>query len=315
MRPRKKHRNLPARMYLKHGRYYYVRHNRWEPLSKDYTEALKQYAVRESAGGSGMVALFDRFTVEIARKKSANTFREYRRMAELLKPVFQEFSPKQVKPHHVAKVIDHEARKAPTQANRIRQYLSSVFSYAVRAGDVDSNPCRDVRGITVPKRDRYVTDEEFNAVKKAAPQSIADIMEFCYYTGQRIGDVIKVRVEDITSRGIYFEQGKTGKRLLVEMSDDLSGIAGRCGEKYLFESRLGGPYTYFGVSAMFRRACKAAGVEDFHIHDIRAKALTDAHKQGQDAQKLAGHKSRAMTDHYVKQRLVEAVKPPKRREN
>ena len=300
-------------MYLKHSRYYHVRKNVWEPLSKDYTEALKQYSLIESSQGSGMVALLDRFTVEVSSQKTPKTFREYRRMAEILKPVFQEFSPQQVKPHHIAKVIDNEAIKAPTQANRIRQFLSAVFSYAVRSGVVDTNPCRDVKGISVKRRDRYVTDQEFNKVKEASTEAVQNIMEFCYYTGQRISDVLKVKREDITRDGVFFEQGKTGKKLKVNLNPEIKRIIKSSGEIYLFESRLGNPYSYFGISAMFRRACKSAGVEDFHIHDIRAKALTDAHKQGQDAQKLAGHKSRAMTDQYIKDRLVESVKPPRRR--
>lgn len=315
MRPRKHNRNLPARLYLKHGRFYYVKAKKWEPLSKDYTEALMQYAQRESSQGSGMVALLDRFTVEIASQKTPKTFREYRRMAEILKPIFAEFSPQQVKPHHIAKVIDHEAIKAPTQANRLRQYLSAVFSHAVRTGYVDSNPCRDVKGISVPKRDRYITDREFSAAKEKAPEAIQRIMETCYYTGQRISDVLKIRRSDITKDGIFFEQGKTGKKLKVGLNPELRKIVKQCGEVYLFESRRIKPYSYFGVSSMFRRACKAAKVENFHIHDIRAKALTDAHRQGQDAQKLAGHKSRGMTDQYVKARLVEAVRPPGRRKN
>lgn len=260
-----------------------------------------------------MVALLDRFTVEIASKKTPKTFREYRRMAEILKPIFAEFSPQQVRPHHIAKVIDHEAITAPTQANRIRQYLSAVFSQAVRSGIIDVNPCRDVKGISVAKRDRYITDKEFESVKKVASVAIGNIMETCYYTGQRISDVLKIKRYDINKDGIFFEQGKTGKKLKVGLNPDLRKIVKQCGEVYLFESRRGKAYSYFGVSAMFRRACKSAGVEDFHIHDIRAKALTDAHQQGHDAQKLAGHGSRSTTEGYIKARLVEAVRPPGRR--
>jgi hypothetical protein len=39
---------------------------------------------------------------------------------------------------------------------------------------------------------------------------------------------------------------------------------------------------------MFQRAEHKSGIEDFHFHDIRAKALTDAKRLGMDAQGLAG---------------------------
>lgn len=318
MRPRKHNRNLPARMYLKHGRYWYVIGGKWHKLSTDYTEALTQYARHTSSAGDGMAGLIDRFLLEVAPLKTAKTQKEYKRLGERLKKIFAEFTPAQVKPHHIAKVIDHEAKKAPVQANRMRQLLSVIFSYGVRWGTVDANPCRDVKGISVKKRDRYITDAEFAAVKAAANASIGCIMDFCYYTGQRISDVLKVRLSDITTDGVYFEQGKTGKKLMVGMGAELAevierakGLHNKVRGMTLFHGRGGKQYGYFGVSAMFRRACKTAGVENFHLHDIRAKSLTDAQRQGIDAQRLAGHKSAAMTAHYVKARNVEVAQSPK----
>ncbi len=44
MRPRKKNRNLPERMYLHHGRYWYVVGGKWHKLSTDYAEALTEYS-------------------------------------------------------------------------------------------------------------------------------------------------------------------------------------------------------------------------------------------------------------------------------
>lgn len=317
MRPRKHNRNLPARMFLKHGRYYYVVGGKWHPLSKDYAEALAQYAQRTAATSAGMAALIDRFLIEAAPKLSPRTQKEYRRLGEKLKPVFAEFRPAQVKPHHVAAVIDHEAKTAPVQANRLRQFLSVVFAHAVRWGVVDANPCRDVKGVSVKRRDRYITDEEFAAVKAVASESVGCIMDFCYLTAQRISDVLKVRLSDIAAEGVFFEQGKTGKKLLVAMNPELAATisnARRLHNKVrgltLFHGRGGRAYGYFGVSAMFRRACKKANVEDFHLHDIRAKAITDAERQGLNSQRLAGHKSRAMTEHYIKARAVEVAKSP-----
>ncbi len=318
MRPRKNNRNLPARMYLKHGRYWYVEKGQWHKLSQDYAEALQQYANRTDASGSGMPALIDRFLVEVAPKKAAKTEKEYKRLGALLKKAFTEFQPRQVKPHHVAKAIDDEAKMAPVQANRLRQLLSVIFAHAVRWGVVDANPCRDVRGVSVQKRDRYISDDEFAAVKAKANPTICCVMDFCYLTAQRISDVLKVKRADISDNGVYFQQGKTGKKLMVLMTPELAEVIERAKKLHdkvrgltLFHGRGGKQYTYFGMSAMFRRAVKKAMVEDFHLHDIRAKALTDAERQGLDAQRLAGHKNRAMTEHYIKAREVEEAMPPR----
>jgi integrase len=65
--------------------------------------------------------------------------------------------------------------------------------------------------------------------------------------------------------------------------------------------------TYAALRSRFDKARAAAGVE-FQFRDLRAKAATDvadlAHAQG-----LLGHKTRAMTEHYTKDRIGVAVKP------
>ncbi|MBF0421725.1 MAG: tyrosine-type recombinase/integrase [Magnetococcales bacterium] len=63
------------------------------------------------------------------------------------------------------------------------------------------------------------------------------------------------------------------------------------------------------MQGMFRTAKLKAGVEDFHFHDIRAKALNDAKRLGIDPQKLAGHASMQTTEHYIKRRTLEKVAP------
>jgi len=316
MRPRKVNRGLPSRMYFKHGRHWYVYRGKWQKLSADYAEALKQYAALTSQPSEGMNALIDAFLENYASKKTEKTRKEYKRLCEKLRPVLVEFHPSQVKPHHIFKIIEHESKK-PVQANRIRQLLSVMFAYAVSRGDCEFNPVKQVKGVKVEKRDRYITHEEFNAVREQSGETIQCLMDFCYFTAQRISDVLKVKRTDITEDGVYFEQGKTGKKLLVKMTPELQEVIDRTRKLHdkvkgltLFHGRGGKPYSYFGISAMFRRALAKTEVKDFHIHDIRAKSLTDAKNQGLDAQKLAGHKSSAMTDHYVKARMVEQVDPP-----
>lgn len=77
----------------------------------------------------------------------------------------------------------------------------------------------------------------------------------------------------IMLRTIYLRVG----RLMARPPKTVRGLT-------LFYGRGDRQYADLGISAMFRRVCKQAGVEDFHIHDIRAKSLTDASLQGLDVQ-------------------------------
>lgn len=84
-RRRKNNFNLPPRMYLKHGAYYYVsRENKWIRLSDDKAIAFSKWAEIEGEtpreGGSeiplvGSVgALIEKCMIEIAPRKAKSTY-------------------------------------------------------------------------------------------------------------------------------------------------------------------------------------------------------------------------------------------------
>lgn len=231
--------------------------------------------------------------------------------------VFGKVAAAAVRPMHVAQYLDIRGEKAPVRANREISLLSNIFSYAMRWGVVDGNPCRGVRKHSEKGRDRYITDAEFEGVKAIAGDFIAAVMEFAYITALRKGDILSLRLDQISEEGITIRQGKTGAKQLYEWTPGLRkaveaarGLQRPVRGLYLFCNRYGQPYTDAGFKAMWNRVqvkwAKQGGVR-FTFHDIRAKALTDAKQMGLDAQALAGHASPAMTDHYIKQRHLSNI--------
>jgi integrase len=67
------------------------------------------------------------------------------------------------------------------------------------------------------------------------------------------------------------------------------------------------PLTLTVLRNRFEKAKKAAGAE-FQFRDIRAKAATDTGDLAH-SQKLLAHKNRDMTEHYVRFRVGERVRP------
>jgi integrase len=305
-------------MYLKSGSYYYVtRDNRWLNLGKDIAIARRKWADLEGeTPQAGMSALMDRYLLEVAPGKAPRTQEDNKAEMVNLRAVFGAMEPRAIKPMHVARYLDTRGKAAPTRANREKALLSHVFTMAMRWGVVDANPCRGVHRNTEAKRDRYITDAEFSATWQAGNLTVRCLMDLAYLTAQRIGDLITLRRQDISEAGIAFTQSKTGKKLVVEMTPELKAVIERIGRIHpkvasmsLLCTRTGEPYSYDGIASMFKRAATKAGVKDFHFHDIRAKSLTDAKRDGRDAQALAGHATETMTAHYVKRREVERVAP------
>ncbi len=303
-------------MYLSHGAYFYVtRENKWIPLGKNLDAAkLKWCELDGSKPSKGMATLVQRYMTKVAPLKAERTYKDNIVESERLLAVFGEMNPQDIKPHHVARYLDVRGKDAPVRANREKALLSHIFTMAMRWGIVDFNPCKGVHRNKEGKRDRYISNEEYLVVWKNANLTIRCLMDIAYLTAQRIGDLIDIKLRDITPEGIMFEQNKTGKKLIIEMNDDLKSVIDRCkrinpGIKgmTLFHNKVGQKYTYDGLSAMFRNAVKKSEVQDFHFHDIRAKALTDAKRSGINAQMLAGHATETMTAHYIKRREIDQV--------
>ena len=316
MRPRKKDTILPICMYLKHGSFWYVKGGKWTNLGRDLPKALTEYDSLASAKGAGMVVLIDNVLSHISKNLKPNTISQYRIAANRLKRIFMDFSPEQVKPKDVA-AIKVRFSNTPAMANRMLSFLRVVFQYAVEWQLVDSNPCVGIKRHVEKKRGRYITDEEYVRVRSVASPTLVALMDILYLTGQRIGDVLAIRLADIADGGIDFRQQKTDKRLTVKMTSELRAAVERAralprGVRglTLFCSRNGTKYAYGTVRDMLDRATQKAGVEDFHLHDLRAKALTDAKRQGKDAQKLAGHTDGKMTARYIRQYEIDVAEPP-----
>ena len=81
----------------------------------------------------------------------------------------------------------------------------------------------------------------------------------------------------------------------VRLSDDL------------IQDDNGRPLSILSLRGRFDKARKAAGV-DFQFRDIRAKTASDTGDLAH-SQRLLGHKNRDMTEHYVRERIGQRVKP------
>lgn len=316
--PRRKRDGLPSCVYKKHGAYYYVRNNHWEPLGRDLPTALERYGRRITGRAGSMAKLIDKVIAHTAPQHSETTRRQYRQIADKLKDIFLEFDPADVDQAHIARIKVKFADR-PFWANRLLSVLRLVFAHAVEWQIVRHNPVIGLRRHTERKRTRYVTDAEFTAIRAQAGPRLKVIMDLCYLTGQRIGDILRIRYSDLTTDGIAFRQGKTGARLIVQWNPDLEAAVASAkaltnivSMTYLLPARdRKKPVDYRSVSDQWRAAVKAAGIADIHIHDLRAKAGTDAKRQGHDPQALLGHTSPQMTARYIRAREIPLVTGPK----
>lgn len=303
-------------MYFKHGAYWLVKKGKWTRLGEGLAESLVAYAETVETRPGSMPDLIDRVYAHHSKTLSESTRAQYRIAADRLKAIFKNGNPAQVKSKHVA-AIKTSLADTPNMANRITSFLRTVFTYAVEWGEVDSNPCVGVRRHVEPKRTRLLSDYEWETIHDHADPRLRVIMELQYLTGQRIGDILAIRRNQITDEGIAFEQQKTGAKLVVRWTEALRGTVATALELSrgtptltLLRGRYGGAPDYRSVLLQWNKACDAAEVADARLNDGRARAATATDAQGQDAQALLGHASSAMTRRYLRDRTAAEVSGP-----
>jgi integrase len=304
-------------VYLKHGAYWFVKGGKWRRLGDDLRTALAAYASIIETPTGGMAELIDRVLTHTKSKLSKNTVASYATAARRLKKLLIEFAPREVQPKDVA-AVKIALAGTPNFANRCLSLLRVVFAHAVEWQLVDSNPCIGILRHDEHKRDRYLSDEELAAIREKSGPRLQVVIDLLYFTAQRVNDVLAIRRADITTAGVRFIQHKTGVKLTVGWSPEFRAVVdrartlnGNIRALTLLHNRRGKAPDYRTVKLQWDLACKAAGIEDAHMHDIRAKALTDAKREGADATALAGHTSAKMTERYIRLRESPVVTGPR----
>lgn len=311
-RPRTKNKHLPKYVTVIHGSYWYRPPNaKPENLGRVGDEATfyknyARYAFPSDTDNVGTVADYlDRYEREIVPTLAERTQKDYHKYLVMLREHFGHFQPNDVRPKDVGRFMD--VPKGKIHRARIVAVLSACYSHMVGSWYVaDRNPCLQVKRPKNPPRDRYVTDEEFQAIHRIMPVRQQIAMELAYLCGQRQGDVLKLKWEDCGEEGIEFKQSKTGQSRLVLYSDSLRETLARAKmlipqlpREYVVRTRKGTRYSSAGFRACWQRVMRRAMQRGllksrWTFHDIRAKTVSDEDNVD-TAQLRAGHTSKAMT--------------------
>lgn len=311
-------------MARKGNAFYYVTSTvprKWISLGSDAAAARLKWAELENTANSStdrtFAALASRYVEECLGEASANWRHNVGWQTKRLVAVFGHMPLDEILPCHVAEYLDRHPK--PATANQGISIMGVMYEKAMRWGWTNGNPTKGIRKRKLERRARYITDAEFVRIRECAAPVVRAAMDIAYLTGLRIGDVLSLRRDQITPDGLSIVQQKTGARQTFELTPALSAALaaakatnGRVSGLTIFLNTRGRPLAYQAFYKHWQEAVTTAGIPDVHIHDIRAKAATDAKSHGQDYQALLGHTSQAMSERYVKQRESVRVSPLKK---
>jgi len=208
-----------------------------------------------------------------------------------------------------------EFKRSGATVNRYIAALSHALSFAVKERRLlQRNPVSDIRRKPEPRgRTRFLSDADRSKLLKACGESdwppLHALVLLAITTGARKGELIRLKWADIDL--------KTGRALVSETKNDeprTLPLAGKALEalralrlknsarsQYLFPQPSGLPGLYEHFDAHWHVALKAAGIEDFHFHDLRHTTASMLAAQGASLLEIAdvlGHKTLAMVKRY-----------------
>ncbi len=228
---------------------------------------------------------------------------------------------------YIAILVDeYKERGQARMAQIVRMVLIDVFKEAQHAGEVSPgyNPAKVTKmPINKVKRQRLGLEEWEVIFEKAGETQryLQNAMLLALVTGQRLGDIAKLRFDDVWDEHLHIVQEKTGSKLAIpldlkceKINCTLRGVIARCRDRILSpymlhyhhttsQAERGGQVSANAITTGFQKSRDKTNLKwdkgtPPSFHEQRSLSERLYREQGVDTKTLLGHKSQAMTDKY-----------------
>lgn len=227
---------------------------------------------------------------------SEGTKTDYVQSSKQLLQRFGEMPPSAVRPAHISRYLRVERKDAPVRANREFALLSNLMNLATERGDLDVNPCKQVRRNkerprkSAPDKADFDTFLEWAWAQEGQAPILAGMAEFASLGGNRGAEFRLLEWSQVTETEIRIPRSKqrAGKQVIevfpmhgaiAELMEKMRTFARDARHGWVFPNARGGPYTAQAFKLGFNRLKKAARLAgkltlNFTFHDLRSYYVT-----------------------------------------
>ena len=233
-----------------------------------------------------------------------------------LLPAFGTLPLAAVSREHVAR-LHYKLRDAPAMANMVVAFLSRMFNAAQAWGVATEggNPCRFVIKYRGQRRERFLTDEEFDRLGRVLNEMetegglsahAAAALRLLMLTGCRRNEIGMLRWEhvDLDAGELRLAESKTGARTVTlspAAAKVLAELPRVADNPWVIASQRPGE-RLSNISAQWYRVRKRARLEDVRLHDLRHSWASRARALGESLPvigRLLGHSQVETTARYA----------------
>ena len=249
----------------------------------------------QDRAAKSVAQLCDLFEAEYLPTRRATTSEDYSSLMRLyIRPRFGKVTVTALRHAEIAALHREIAKRAPYRANRMLAVLSTMMGLAIKEGWRADNPTHGIERANEERRERFLSPAEISRLAAALathPEKIsANAIRLLLLTGARRGEVLSATWDQFdTAAGAWTKPSAHTKQkkphriplsapalaLLADMrheavegcpyvfpsakaSSQTRHVGGRPGFKPLTE-----------IKRTWASVCKAAGVTDVRLHDLR----------------------------------------------
>lgn len=200
-------------------------------------------------------------------------------------------------------------------AGGVVRSLSAMMNWAVREGILKVNPCKGVKTVRPPKRERYLNGDEIRRLFQTADEMVeegslaapfAAAIRLLAFTGARRSEILELRWSEVDLERARIvlprERSKTGEKTipLTVAACDLIRAQPHLND-FVFPGR-GAKGPLIGMSHRWEVVRERAGLPDLRIHDLRHSFASLAVAKGASlflVGKALGHTQATTTERYA----------------
>lgn len=193
-------------------------------------------------------------------------------------------------------------------ADRAMSILKRILQYGINMEMIDTHPLKDVNKVyNGSRKDIIWTDLDIKKLKEIDNEKITQALILGLWTGQRQGDLLKLRWNAYDGHTLSVEQSKTKTYVRVKVSAELKTMLDSMERTAvtILTNQAGKPWGS-GFKSSWRKACDRAGIEGLNFHDLRGTFVTLAWRNGATIEEISdvtGHSikdaERIIRKHYL----------------